>query len=112
MATHSSILAWRIPRTEEPGGLQFMGSHRVGRKIYIANLFNSVNLSWYLSWAALNLKINWEEVTFYMSGPRVWGCHPTSSHRLALLCQRVFFIFTFNFYWNIIFFTTLCSRVY
>ena len=26
MATHSSILDWRIPRTEEPGGLQFMGS--------------------------------------------------------------------------------------
>ena len=26
MATHSSILAWRIPRTEEPGGLQFIGS--------------------------------------------------------------------------------------
>ena len=26
MATHSSILAWRIPWTEEPGGLQFMGS--------------------------------------------------------------------------------------
>ena len=30
MATHSSILAWRIPRTEEPGGLQSMGSHSVG----------------------------------------------------------------------------------
>ena len=30
MATHSSILAWRIPSTEEPGGLQFMGSQRVG----------------------------------------------------------------------------------
>ena len=29
MATHSSILAWRIPWTEEPGGPQFMGSHRV-----------------------------------------------------------------------------------
>ena len=28
MATHSSILAWRIPRTEEPGGLQPMGSQR------------------------------------------------------------------------------------
>ena len=26
MATHSSILAWKIPWTEEPGGLQFMGS--------------------------------------------------------------------------------------
>ena len=30
MATHSSILVWRIPRTEAPGGLQSMGSHRVG----------------------------------------------------------------------------------
>ena len=30
MATHSSILAWRIPWTEEPGGLQCMGLHRVG----------------------------------------------------------------------------------
>ena len=30
MATHSSILAWRIPRTEEPGGLQSMGWQRVG----------------------------------------------------------------------------------
>ena len=30
MATHSSILAWRIPWTEEPGRLQSMGSQRVG----------------------------------------------------------------------------------
>ena len=30
MATHSSILAWRIPWTGEPDGLQFMGSQRVG----------------------------------------------------------------------------------
>jgi len=30
MATHSSVLAWRITGTEEPGGLPFMGSHRVG----------------------------------------------------------------------------------
>ena len=30
MATHSNILAWRIPRTGEPGGLQSMGSQRVG----------------------------------------------------------------------------------
>ena len=30
MATHSSILAWRITWIEEPGGLQSMGSHRVG----------------------------------------------------------------------------------
>ena len=31
MATHSSVLAWRIPCTEEPGGLQSMGLQRVGR---------------------------------------------------------------------------------
>ena len=31
MATHSSILAWRIPWMEEPGGLQFTGPQRVGQ---------------------------------------------------------------------------------
>ena len=31
MATHSSVLAWRIPGTGEPGGLPSMGSHRVGQ---------------------------------------------------------------------------------
>ena len=31
MAPHSSTLAWKIPQTEEPGGLQSMGSRRVGR---------------------------------------------------------------------------------
>ena len=30
MAAHSSVLAWRIPGTAEPGGLPSMGSHRVG----------------------------------------------------------------------------------
>ena len=30
MATHSSVLAWKIPGTGEPGGLPSMGSHRVG----------------------------------------------------------------------------------
>ena len=32
MAAHSSILAWRIPGTEQPGGLQSMGSQRTGHK--------------------------------------------------------------------------------
>ena len=30
VATHSSVPAWRIPGTEEPGGLRSVGSHRVG----------------------------------------------------------------------------------
>ena len=32
MATHSSILAWKIPRTEEPGGLQSIRPQRVGQE--------------------------------------------------------------------------------
>ena len=47
MATHSSVLAWRIPGTGEPGGLTSMGSHRVGHDwgdlaaamIYFVTLF-------------------------------------------------------------------------
>ena len=34
VATHSSILAWRIPWMEEPGRLQFMGSQRVGHSLW------------------------------------------------------------------------------
>ena len=33
MTTHSSILAWKIPWAEEPGGLQFMGSQGVGHDL-------------------------------------------------------------------------------
>jgi len=36
MATHLSLLAWRIPGTEEPSGLPSMGSHRVGRSDFAA----------------------------------------------------------------------------
>ena len=41
MATHSSILAWRIPRTEEPGGLQSVGSHRVDTTVAAAKSLQS-----------------------------------------------------------------------
>ena len=40
IATHSSILAWRIPRTEEPGRLQSMGSQRV-RHYWATNTYQS-----------------------------------------------------------------------
>ena len=43
MATHSSILAWRIPWTEEPGGLQFMGSQSQSR----LNNFHFQKKQWY-----------------------------------------------------------------
>ena len=41
MATHSSILAWKILWTEEPGGLQFMGLQRVGHN-WVTNTFTSL----------------------------------------------------------------------
>ena len=43
MATHSSILAWRIPWTEEPGGLQSMGSQRAGHD-WALTLFQTTNI--------------------------------------------------------------------
>ena len=43
MATHSSIPAWRIPWTEEPGGLQFMGSQRV-RHNWASNTIIMINI--------------------------------------------------------------------
>ena len=39
IATHSSILAWEIPQTEEPGGLQSMGSLRVGHNLATEHIF-------------------------------------------------------------------------
>ena len=40
MATHSSILAWKIPQTEEPGGLQSMGSPRIRDDLETAYVFH------------------------------------------------------------------------
>ena len=39
MTTHSSILAWRIPLTEEPGGLKSMGSQRVSNRVFLKASF-------------------------------------------------------------------------
>ena len=48
MATHSNILAWKISRTEEPGGLQSMGSQRVGRDWVTNIVFRRVLVTFYL----------------------------------------------------------------
>jgi len=56
MATHSSILAWRTPWTEEPRGLQSMGSQRVGHKLAAEHehQHKSINL---LNYGSINLSI-------------------------------------------------------
>ena len=59
MATHSSVLAWRIPGTGEPGGLQSMGSHRVGHDwrdltstvaMFLCNILKCVCINWKRKW--------------------------------------------------------------
>ena len=49
MATQSSILAWRIPWTQEPGGLQFMGSQRV-RHDWVMDIHTSLVVLEYLKY--------------------------------------------------------------
>ena len=44
MATHSSVLAWRIPGAGEPGGLPSMGSHRVSDLAAAAVALNNIHL--------------------------------------------------------------------
>ena len=50
MATHSSILAWRIPWTEEPGRLQSMGSQRVGCNFHIHFFSRDKNMHVFWGW--------------------------------------------------------------
>ena len=53
MTTHSSILAWEIPWTEEPGGLQSMGSQRVGYNLATKQQQHSGLEVWGLSFLGL-----------------------------------------------------------
>ena len=64
MATHSSVLAWRIPGTGEPGGLLSMGSHRVGHdwsdlaaavSVAARGLLSSCGTQTYLLWDTWHL---------------------------------------------------------
>ena len=60
MATHSSIPAWRIPRTEEPGGLQSTGSQRVRHDL-------ATNTHTYHKKAGLKLSVH--KIKIMASGP-------------------------------------------
>ena len=73
MATHSNTLAWKIPWTEEPGGLQSMGSWRVGH-----NWATSLSLFTFLHW-----RRQWQPTPVFLPGEsqgrwslvgcRLWG---------------------------------------
>ena len=74
MAPHSSTLAWRIPWTEEPGGLQSMGSLRVGH-----DWATSVSLFTFMHW-----RRKWQPTPVFLPGESqgqgslvgccLWGC--------------------------------------
>ena len=84
MATHSSILAWRTPRTEEPGGLQSMGLQRVGHdwtnntllpSLHAALLLLSLPLSWLPLWkqrhqSSTSISAGFQSKTLSRAGPQ------------------------------------------
>ena len=87
MATHSSVLAWRIPGTGEPGGLPSMGSHRVGH-------------DWCnLAAAAAD---SFMYLTFY------WNIY--MQRRIHILCIPFFFLFCKL--WYILNFVSFSSFIY
>ena len=85
MATHSSVLAWRIPGTGEPGGLPSMGSHRVGHDLsdlaaaaphLCAKSLLSVNSQWGPSWP-LYLKLYTPSQNTHTQSPITLSCFIT-----------------------------------
>ena len=69
MATHSSVLAWRIPGTGEPGGLPSMGSHRVGHDwsdLAAAAALVSTSIKCLLYESPIFVKTLWDTVLKYV----------------------------------------------
>ena len=63
MATHSSILAWRIPGTEEPGGMPSVGLHRVGHLLKQLSSSSSSTDSMVMSLSNLQETVKDKEVS-------------------------------------------------
>ena len=74
MATHSSVLAWRIPWTEKPGRLQSMGSLRVGHNwVTLLSLFTFMH--WRRKWQPTPVFLPGEsQGRGSLVGCRLWGC--------------------------------------
>ena len=98
MATRSSVLPWGIPWTEEPGGLQSIGSQRVGHD------WATFPFSFFIQWGwsrflgqvmpsykhdAKGMFENREQMVISFGGDR---CHPQGSMVVSCLFSRVFFL--------------------
>ena len=91
MATHSSVLAWRIPGTGEHGGLPSVGSHRVGHDW--SDLAAAVWLfatPWTVACQTpLSMGILWARILEWVAMPSSRGSNPGLSHcRWILYCLR------------------------
>ena len=106
MATHSSILAWRIPGMAEPGGLPSMGSHRVGHDwsdLALALSYSKVDQSQCQSLLSFSL-ISWlTEVHLVFSTRRA---HQMFQMFISCLFPQWHFtsvlVFAYNFSWGLI----------
>ena len=93
MATHSSVLAWRIPGTAEPGGLQSMGSRRVR-----CDWATSPSLFTFMHW-----RRKWQPTPVFLPGESQGWRSPVGSHRvghdwsdLAAVKAMVFLVFMYG----------------
>ena len=85
MATHSSVLAWRIPGTAEPGGLPSMGLHRVGHdwsNVACPNYYTQN-----ISIVYLEFKFNW--VSCILSGNPIWNSNQVDRACLGVWNEEV-----------------------
>ena len=85
MATHSSIVAWKIPRTEKPGGIQSMGSRRVGQSNFHFHHFTLFK----------------EATQFYIPTRTVWASsfpHPDQYLLFPIKIYTLFWIWIEGYY--------------
>ena len=100
MATHSSVLAWRIPGTAEPGGVPSMGSHRVGHdwsdlaaaalqvsieprsQVFSFSISHKISTPYFYCWLLdhitnnITLKFMWKVIVIFFSSsfpPKCWN---------------------------------------
>ena len=88
MATHSSTVAWRILWTEEPGGLQSMGSQRVGHD-WATNTHTHIELYGFLNifWILTPLSDTWFASIFSHSVGCIFGRFPLLCKNFLLWCS-------------------------
>ena len=120
MATHSSVLAWRIPGMGEPGGLPSLGSHRVGHNwsdLAVAQIFlvaqtiknlqcrrPRFNLGvgkilWRREWQSTPFSTGESHGQRNLAGYSPWGCEESAtSEQLTLLLQQNIFSLFLMFY--------------